>query len=439
MTPAEDAGPPLARSLGALAGNALLCGLVISLFTWLCHERPVLYAYQLSEDQGVEYATFVAAALGAVLVVAAMVRQRRWRRPGYALLAAAAFALAMEEISWGQRILEISTPAFLAERNTQREITLHNLFDSGRYYYEVAIAMLVVVVGLWLAAWRVPAVARLCQRLGVPLVDPHLWPFFALIAYSQVRRVWVQPLVNAHELTELFATLALAAWGLDLAQRSRDPLRLAGAWVNAVLFLLIAGLSVPFVLLFRNREDLQGEFAQFAGIQYPSERLYRQAVKLFEHGQRHPELSSADGRWRHGLLLRHLGDEPAARQILGGLLAERMEALSSAGDDPGAHLDVAEALLALDRAPDAAPFIDQARAIVQRALAGASDGDARASAHVWLGVAKLMEGDTAAAHASFAVARETATTDQERERLGQRMDAYLTRHAVLGSEPRHWR
>lgn len=439
MTSAEDSGSPLAGSLGALAGNALLSGLVIAFLTWLCIERPVLYAYQLSEDQGVEYATFVAAALAAVLVVAAMTRQRGWRRPGYALLAVAAFALAMEEISWGQRILGISTPAFLAERNVQQEITLHNLFDSGRYYRDLAIATVVVVVGLWLAAWRLPAVARLCQRLGVPLVGPHLWPFFALIAYSQVRLLWWRPLVNAPELTELFGSLALAVWALDLARRSRDPLRLAGARVNAALLLLIAGLSVPFVLLFHDREILRGEIAQFAGIQYPRAGLYRQAAEIFEHVRRHPELANAEGRFRHGLLLRHMGNEARARQILGEVLAVRIRALSNAGADPGAHLDVAEALLALDRAEDAGSSIDQARAIAQRALAEATDGDARASAHVWLGVARLMEGDTAAAHASFAVAREAATTDHERERLEQRIGAYGTRRAVLASEPRNWR
>ncbi len=37
------------------------------------------------------------------------------------------FFVAMDEISWGQRILHIQTPSFLLERNEQKEFTIHNL------------------------------------------------------------------------------------------------------------------------------------------------------------------------------------------------------------------------------------------------------------------------------------------------------------------------
>lgn len=43
------------------------------------------------------------------------------------------FFVGMEEISWGQRLFDISTPEYLLERNYQLELTAHNLI-SARYY-----------------------------------------------------------------------------------------------------------------------------------------------------------------------------------------------------------------------------------------------------------------------------------------------------------------
>lgn len=421
-----------------VTGNVLLSGLLIAAVTWLCLEWPVLYAYLMSEDQGVEYATFVAAALAAVLVVVAMVRERRLRRPGYVLLALTAFALGMEEISWGQRILGIRTPAFFAERNDQREITLHNLFESGQHYRELAIATVVLVVALWLLAWRIPAVARFCERFGVPQAGPHLWPFFALVAYSQEWRVWWRPLVDAHELTELLAAVALAVLALDIVRRSRDPIRLAGAGPIGALLVLIAGLSVPFVLLFPDRAILPVEISRFATLEYPRLRLYRQALEIFEHLRRHPELATPEVPLRHGLLLRQVGDSAGARQILEEVLAGRRLTPTDGNQAPAAPLDVAEALFALGRAEEAGGWIEQARVIARRDLEQATDGDARASAQGWLGVAALMEGDSATAHAAFAAAREAGSTEQARRRLDERIVVYTRRRAALVSEPRVW-
>lgn len=438
MTPPTASARRPPPGLSALTGNVMLSALLIALLTWLCTQRPVFYAYLISEDQGVEYATFVAATVAAVLFGAAMVRQRGASRAGYALLALASFALGMEEISWGQRVLGIATPAFFAERNAQYEITFHNFFESRPRYREGAYLILAMVVGLWLAAWRLPAVARFCQRLGVPLVRPYLWPFFALVVYSQDWRFWWRPLVDADELTEFFACLALAVWSLDIVRRSRAPVQVTSALSNAALLVLIAVATIPFVVLFPDREILPVEINRLAGRDYPRRRLYHQAVEIFEHTRRHPELATDGGRLRHGLLLKYLGNLTEAERILGEAVDRRRPALSEAPDDPGVRLDLAESLFALGRDAEARDAIEQARQVARQALQRAADGDARASAHGWLGVAMLMAGDSAASQASFAAARAATATQPARRRLDARIQTFEARFADLYSKPEAW-
>lgn len=65
-----------------------------------------------------------------VLAVRAVVSARRRAVPAATLLAATALGLlvlGMEEISWGQRILDFGTPTALAASNTQGEANLHNI------------------------------------------------------------------------------------------------------------------------------------------------------------------------------------------------------------------------------------------------------------------------------------------------------------------------
>lgn len=53
--------------------------------------------------------------------------EKKWKVYAFLLLSLAFCFIAFEEISWGQRILGLNTPEWIAERNAQRETTLHNL------------------------------------------------------------------------------------------------------------------------------------------------------------------------------------------------------------------------------------------------------------------------------------------------------------------------
>lgn len=78
----------------------------------------------LREDGFIQWCQFgfllAAAILGAIHFL-------RTRQIVWLLVAAFAFGVAMEEISWGQRIFNWHTPAWWARNNIQDETTVHNL------------------------------------------------------------------------------------------------------------------------------------------------------------------------------------------------------------------------------------------------------------------------------------------------------------------------
>jgi hypothetical protein len=96
----------------------------------------------IDEDGVVEWLGALALLVASALFLLAFLRSRgqseygRAKRLALLLLAVAFFVAAGEELSWGQRILGLETPAGLLDANRQDEINLHNLdlpvSDAGR-------------------------------------------------------------------------------------------------------------------------------------------------------------------------------------------------------------------------------------------------------------------------------------------------------------------
>lgn len=146
------------------------------------------------------------------LAAAAVFATRAWRAgPARRLTALAcgtasivcAF-IAFEEISYGQRLLGLATPDWLAEVNDQQEISLHNLHNSFMLNaYPVAglglFAVMMAAAWWWQELRR--ADAAWSEVTGL-LPDPALLPLGAVIAV-----VAQHPGFN--ELVEIFAALLL--------------------------------------------------------------------------------------------------------------------------------------------------------------------------------------------------------------------------------------
>jgi hypothetical protein len=167
------------RGLHALAGVALILVTVLAAgMTW--PPTHALTYWILTDETGpVELSTFACFIIAAVVSarLAAETRRRGGGRSSsvvYGLFALFMFLAAMEEISWGQSLLDFRTPAWLNEINAQGETNLHNL-DPLTNLSSLAVLVL-AVTGLARATIR----SRKGRRnLDVPIA---LAPLLGLIA-----------------------------------------------------------------------------------------------------------------------------------------------------------------------------------------------------------------------------------------------------------------
>ncbi len=171
----------------ALVSNFLLLAVVI--YAALIQSTTSDFYYQsVQEDEYVEWASFWAfLAAGAVFVVAAM-RQRSatgklpWFLAGVALFC---IFVALEEISWGQRVVAYRPPVYFLEHNFQQELNVHNVLGSS--LRKLALKGVILGYGVLLPLIALlPAVSHRLSRLAVVTAPAALAPSFlaTFILYS---------------------------------------------------------------------------------------------------------------------------------------------------------------------------------------------------------------------------------------------------------------
>jgi hypothetical protein len=134
------------------------------------------------EDSVLEWAEVGAYAVAAVAAFAVARGSGGVVRLAYAGLSLAALVAIGEELSWGQRLFDVSTPESIAAANRQEELNVHNLGGAESKTRDV-----LLVAALY------GAVAPLVLRPG-PFVPPRrLVPAFAVAAAYIVVRVQFLP------------------------------------------------------------------------------------------------------------------------------------------------------------------------------------------------------------------------------------------------------
>jgi hypothetical protein len=166
--------------LGAgLLANFLILG-TLAYAAGLHAYDPDLYYWSVQEDEYVEWSTFWAFMAAAGVSIAGAIWQRRttgklpWFFFGVGLFC---FLVAMEEISWGQRLIGYRPPEYFLEKNFQLELNLHNVFETK--YRKLALKLIIggYGIGLPLAA-LIPVLGRLLNRIAVVPPPVTLVPAF---------------------------------------------------------------------------------------------------------------------------------------------------------------------------------------------------------------------------------------------------------------------
>lgn len=141
--------------------------------------KPGLYTYLGREDGFLEWGgalAFAAAGGCAILLATRLWRDRRTALAAlYAGLAVGMLVTMMEEISWGQRILNLENPPeFFVEHSTKEEINIHNL-------KEFPLGVAFIMVGFYGAFSRLLVPGSVRRRF--PSEVELLTPRFAIATY----------------------------------------------------------------------------------------------------------------------------------------------------------------------------------------------------------------------------------------------------------------
>ena len=157
----------------ALLANAVVAAVLLGAAA-LGAGQPEAYYRAVQEDELLEWASFWAFAAAAGVFAWAALRRPpapRWRLWFPLGLAAFCLWVALEEISWGQRVFGYRPPAYFLEHNYQQELNVHNVVASNLRQLALKLVILGYGVALPLLG-LVPSLGRLYRRLAV--VPPPL-------------------------------------------------------------------------------------------------------------------------------------------------------------------------------------------------------------------------------------------------------------------------
>lgn len=334
---------------------------------------PVTYVALVIEDGWIEQVQFLSWFTIAFLLVWLLVA-RKGSRLGIALFAIVGFVFAMEEISWGQRLLGFSTPASLTQYNYQNELNIHNI---TAFYVSNELRITPWhVVGLGILAWTFllpaafrffPRLERLGVRTGMPSVPKYLWP----VAITAAFFLLFDPLVKGREIGELGAALFSVMVALAVVFESSCGDRRPGPQETmgfTALIVVVFGLAALSVFLTEQSASMRSGLNRMAARHLPAAQMYEQAQVLFEYIETHPEYRSERSRLNYADVLGVLGRHDEARSVLERDLAAQADRTDDRALRSQDHRITGEILGRLSREDEATQALTRALELDHAAL-----------------------------------------------------------------------
>lgn len=211
---------------------------------------PDFYFQSIQEDEYIEWATVWAFLLAGVaaFLLAARFRAATARFPWYFYgLGLFCVLVAMEEFSWGQRVIGYRPPVYFLENNFQQELNIHNVIDTGIRKLVLSLAILGYGVALPLLGWFATTRSWL-GRFGITAASAALIPAFAATwllyelypwGYSGE---WVELMFGSSMLFSLLPMLRTSASPANSALRSLATTGIA-AWSLTIVLGLLCGAA----------------------------------------------------------------------------------------------------------------------------------------------------------------------------------------------------
>ena len=348
----------LGNGLFQVAWNGLICGVLFKGILLFQSCFPVAYNYFVSEDSWVEYGTFVCYLLAGFLVLRAIKIDQSTRRLGYILLCLGLFFIAMEEISWGQRLFGIRTPHIIAQFNQQSELSLHNVsFFQAEHLFFYAILIWAIILPE--ISYRVKRFDAFLKVVGIPLVSREIYPYFILGFFLKNFEVVIQ---NA-EIGEFFIGLAFVLFAVDTYFKTYDRIeniyRKKGQLIGWAITVLLIATTLIVLLGPQDIYALKWHLQKSAITEYPRFGMNAQAQKIFEYLVRHEELKNDDTLFQYGLFLKRV-NRGEAEAIFEKTLKEAREHMLKTPDKPAPNILAGKILKELNQLELAQKEFDEA-------------------------------------------------------------------------------
>ncbi len=132
----------------------------------------------------------------------------------YTLFSILMFLIAAEEISWGQRILQIQSPEIALQMNTQEEITVHNIRGINQYQYLFYMVFSLPLFTGWLLLKALP---KKIQSFAIPITPPWYlsWYFIPIFVFYLYMNFFQGTHWEWQEFSELLLSLGLILYTIN--------------------------------------------------------------------------------------------------------------------------------------------------------------------------------------------------------------------------------
>jgi len=332
--------------------NTILAIFGLALVFYLFYLQPVGYVHFVAEDHWAEYGTFVGSAMAFCFLACMLFKDRGVRKPGFVLLAVGTLFVAMEEISWGQRILDVRPPTLFAKYNLQGEITLHNFVHTSQLYVVLGLATFLWAIILPILARKWGALRGWCVKFGMPIVPIHLWPLFFLAIFFLIS----QATPKSGEIAEFFYGVAIAALSLDhllTIERGRGGEGASATAATAGMVVTLGILTAFLVQLYSSPEHLRHDLNWLARTRFLDAGMHRQSETVFEYISKHPQFVTMETHFRYGVLLMQTGHHTKAKEVLELSLADQKRFQQEKPDNPEPYRVAGQVLTLLGREDEA--------------------------------------------------------------------------------------
>jgi hypothetical protein len=280
---------------------------------WLDHFHYDFFLQSVQEDEYLEWSTFWGFILASVLFGLAARHQFKAEKliPWFlAGVGAFCFIFAMEEISWGQRVLGFRPSAYFLDNNYQQELNYHNVVEKGNR--KLLLKLIILSYGFFLPIICMePLFSKWTRRLAfVPPPALFILPFVAIAFFYHE-----YPLEYSGEIAELMLALGFIYSATDYLQQAKNTVlseppstkisrtfwRLS---VPLILWVCVISIGVVGGYVSRTTRSVDPEMARMAQIE--TDALKADMIEMYKSANKknvtvcglHMRLNSYVSRYR---------------------------------------------------------------------------------------------------------------------------------------------